>query len=469
MERRACNLCGQTLGRGCFSDFQWREGRLGKCIWCVRGHKAPSRPQRTAADRGLSMMHGAILPGKQEFTGLQKHAMGGDPAGPCVARWYRDAATYEDEGLPTALPDRGLLHNLLKISQKATRLIDEWNAMRFVDGVKLKLASSTPMQVTSGPRAGTHVLVEGRLPRNAQQVKFNSNSGWSLASQQESGEELTEEMRKISRVLDAFSHYSYHTTGGALALCNFTASWEVEPKHNTLVVTLSDVAILSRGSSYGPTDLGPDGLRHFFARLPLDSNPYCKGKHWSKPHDLQTIYLDGKAGSETLVERPMGLPPRVLPPGLGEGKAYATSRQQQKPSDDPLFEIEWGEAHHERKVMAMEAEAREAEERRKAADKVEQAEAWELQKKRLEEEYAMARAKFEEGFKGINGIDGIIGRRPTTQQPRKTVDGILFTDPQGWRQLTPLADLMKAPNDGTFYQEPAEEEGEAGGQAAAAE
>ena len=118
-----------------------------------------------------------------------------------------------------------------------------------------------------------------------------------------------------------------------------------------------------------------------------------------------------------MVERPMGLPPRVLPPGLGEGKAYATSRQQQKPSDDPLFEIEWGEAHHERKVMAMEAEAREAEERRKAADKVEQAEAWELQKKRLEEEYAMARAKFEEGFKGINGIDGIIGRRPTTQQP----------------------------------------------------
>ena len=79
----------------------------------------------------------------------------------------------------------------------------------------------------------------------------------------------------------------------------------------------------------------------------------------------------------------------------------------------------------------------------------------------------MARAKFEEGFKGINGIDGIIGRRPTTQQPRKTVDGILFTDPQGWRQLTPLADLMKAPNDGTFYQEPAEEEGEAGEEAAA--
>ena len=31
----------------------------------------------------------------------------------------------------------------------------------------------------------------------------------------------------------------------------------------------------------------------------------------------------------------------------------------------------------------------------------------------------------------------------------------------------PLADLMKAPNDGTFYQEPAEEEGEAGEEAAA--
>ena len=59
---------------------------------------------------------------------------------------------------------------------------------------------------------------------------------------------------------------------------------------------------------------------------------------------------------------------------------------------------------------------------------------------------------------GINGINGVIGRQATTQS-RQTVQELLFREPQGWRKLDKLADMMAAPNTGEYYTEPAPEPG----------
>ena len=56
----------------------------------------------------------------------------------------------EDDGLPVQLGDRSLLRGDMKIAQCATRIIDDFNAMRFVEGVTVRLAASQLMRVASG-------------------------------------------------------------------------------------------------------------------------------------------------------------------------------------------------------------------------------------------------------------------------------------------------------------------------------
>ncbi len=93
---------------------------------------------------------------------------------------------------------------------------------------------------------GQKALVE---PFIANFQKFNSNSGW-----RDQGEDWPE-------VMQSLSHYSYHITGGSKVLCDLQGG-----VYSDGVVLTDPVVMSGSGGVYGPTDLGGDGIRSFFAR-----------------------------------------------------------------------------------------------------------------------------------------------------------------------------------------------------------
>lgn len=477
-ERRPCSLCGNLHGRAAFSDFQWLEGRLAKCIWCVRGRPQPQQrlPTAPTARERVKSQHRRASVGTAacgiETTHIRQASSGmvtrGDGLHPCTAKWYKDAPlSYEDEGLPIALGDRSLLHNDIKVVEKANKLIAAFNSMRIIADVTLRLATTSVMRIAHGPRAGQHVLVESGVERAATRV--NSNSGWSLRASRRAaglrelpwvdGAHATSAVaeQRMASVLDALSHFSYHHSSGTLLLCNLSACWDAQ--HTTL--TLCDVSLLSRAQTYGPTDLGPSGIANFFGHHVCSG---CCRRDWMNPPDASVLFA---AEPTSLVERPMGLPCRLTPPSHPRAVralvAGSTNRGDEVDDDaGGVYFVDQSELLEEQQAWAEETHI--------ASRKVVQAVAWRAraaskaasnaEARRVEMEAAEAARR--EAFRGINGIDGCIGRQPTTQQPRKTVAELLChggTRSTGWRDLPKLEELMMAPNDGTFFQEPEEEEG----------
>lgn len=157
--RRACVLCGNVHARTAYSDFQWSEGRLAKCVYCVRGRPQPEQPQPSAGSRvalaarnaAISMSRGVASEGlHQSASGLVENTR------PCAAKWYRDMPlSYEDEGMPVALGDRSLLRVDMTVAERANRVIAQWKAMRLSTDVEVRLATTQVMQIASGPRAGS--------------------------------------------------------------------------------------------------------------------------------------------------------------------------------------------------------------------------------------------------------------------------------------------------------------------------
>jgi hypothetical protein len=505
--RRACVLCGLTHGRDAFSDFQWGEGRLAKCTWCVRGQPQPARPQPSAGQRAAAAMLAAqVSSADVEHSALRASARGRavsfSGGGPCVAKWYRDAPmSYEDDGLPIQLGDRSLLRGDVKVAQRTTRILDEWNSTRLVEGMVLRLATSQLMRVASaGKREGTHVLVEASRAHARPLLKVNSNSGWSVRNGDDPVHAAPPPRRTqqkqqpthhhslasspteqhVAAALDALSHYSYHTSGGEVLLCNLSASWEArgaaasggalsgtgDPQLEVtpmgpLEVTLSDVCLLSRGATYGPTDLGVDGMRHWFGHHVCSQ--HCR-REWLRPADAAPVYH--AAERRTVLVQPMALPARITPPvrhdggastvgaHRGGGRARATLVSRPTDAEDESYEVDVAAAAHERRVMA--AEARHAATADAHADAARARAAAAALAAALATETADAAdaAARLEAFNGINGITGLIGRRPTTQQPRPTVTEVLYHG--SWKDIPPLTELMEGPNDGTYFTEPAE-------------
>lgn len=90
---------------------------------------------------------------------------------------------------------------------------------------------------------GEKALIEPFLGTNY--AKFNSNSGW--------------ENRNAGDNMGAFSHFTYHISGGKILVCDLQG---VRTHHEYI---LTDPAICSLDQSFGMTDLGEEGIRSFFA------------------------------------------------------------------------------------------------------------------------------------------------------------------------------------------------------------
>ena len=149
-----------------------------------------------------------------------------------------------------------------QIADRAIRVAEEWNAI-CPHGKEVLVTKGTIHRSNSG----IPYLVE---PLIRYYQKYNSNSGWigSLNNWQ-------------VRYMAAFTHFSYHQSGGHLIVCDIQGRYRSKKSSKAKSrFELSDPAICSRVRNYGPTDLGEKGIDSFFSNHVC--NEFCES-HWLRP------------------------------------------------------------------------------------------------------------------------------------------------------------------------------------------
>jgi Alpha-kinase family len=104
--------------------------------------------------------------------------------------------------------------------------------------------------------------------------------------------------------MQALSH-SYHTTGGAYALCDLQGGTYRDG------VVLTDPVVMSHDNRYGATDLGPNGITAFFSRHVC--NAFCRPE-WMRPKLRQVPAIPARKGTSMMNSRgEMLVPSRKSP------------------------------------------------------------------------------------------------------------------------------------------------------------
>ena len=101
--------------------------------------------------------------------------------------------------------------------------------------------------------------------------KYTSNTGW-----------IGNTNNWQVRCMEAFTHYTYHESGGQLIVCDIQGRYKhTRYSKDKSRFELSDPAICSRRRLYGPTDLGEKGIDSFFSNHVC--NEFCNSG-WNKPN-----------------------------------------------------------------------------------------------------------------------------------------------------------------------------------------
>ncbi|KAI1110982.1 kinase-like domain-containing protein [Nemania sp. NC0429] len=164
----------------------------------------------------------------------------------CVSKEFKTGSVYETH----------YFDEEMNVMRRAQAVIDDWQDGGFIDK---RILLNTP-EIWQYEGTGVKTLVE---PMIQNYEKFNSNSGWSSADGGASSE-----------AMQALSHFSYHNSGGQFLLCDLQGGAYQDG------YILSDPVIMSQTKTYGPADLGPDGIRSFFGRHKC--GPFCRRK-WQRP------------------------------------------------------------------------------------------------------------------------------------------------------------------------------------------
>ena len=152
-----------------------------------------------------------------------------------------------------------------KIADKAIEFAEAWNSM-CQHGKEIMITRGDVMTI------GNRKYMVEPLIRFFK--KYTSNNGW-IASVDDMGWEVL--------ALEAFSHYTYHRSGGQMIVCDLQGRHRPSRFPNSKTrFELTDVAISSRRRSYGPTDLAEKGIETFFVNHTC--NKFCNfDGHWARP------------------------------------------------------------------------------------------------------------------------------------------------------------------------------------------
>jgi len=219
-------------------------------------HKRNRVTARTNNSHEASFDHHALdhpfAQGAFRWVAKGRYVEGARAGEAAVTKWFKDGHHFEAEFFDLDI----------KAVDKAIQLVREFNNQAIIGSViRMNKPEVWTFKESAIGWAGRKTLTEPFI-QNWQ--KFNSNTGWN------------ESDVPWGRVMQAVSHFSYHTSGGQFVLCDLQGGIY----HDGAVLT--DPVILSRKKLYGPTDLGPTGISSFFSRHVC--NEFCRS-HWSKPKD----------------------------------------------------------------------------------------------------------------------------------------------------------------------------------------
>jgi len=150
-----------------------------------------------------------------------------------------------------------------EVADQAIRYAEEWNNF---------CANDEKILITRGDIhtiGGRKYLVE---PLIRHFTKFTSNNGW-----------ISDDEGWHGAAMEAFTHYTYHRSGGNLIVCDLQGRFRHNRFQNSKSrFELTDVAVCSRRAQYGPTDLGEKGIDSFFNNHKC--NQFCNvNGHWARP------------------------------------------------------------------------------------------------------------------------------------------------------------------------------------------
>ncbi|KAL5884444.1 hypothetical protein ACKVWC_003416 [Pyricularia oryzae] len=185
----------------------------------------------------------------------------------CVAKEFKTGRVFEDHYFDEEL-------NVIRRTQS---IIDNWNNEGIITQ---RVVLNTPA-IWEYEDSGHKTLVEP-LIQNFE--KFNSNSGWTSNN----GDVWAEAMQ-------ALSHFSYNNSGGQFVLCDLQGGSYRDG------YILSDPVVMSQVQSYGPADLGPDGIRSFFQRH--NCGRFCR-REWTRPRVIGRAVIQMREGT-TMMSIPM--------------------------------------------------------------------------------------------------------------------------------------------------------------------
>ncbi|KAI0907278.1 kinase-like domain-containing protein [Ustulina deusta] len=185
----------------------------------------------------------------------------------CVSKEFKTGSVYETHYFNEEM-------NIIRCTQK---VIDDWHN---ADVISQRILLNTP-QIWTYDTTGAKNLVE---PMIENFEKFNSNSGWADTT---SG--------AWSQAMQALSHFSYHNSGGQLLLCDLQGGSYRDG------YILSDPVIMSQLQNYGPTDLGPEGIRSFFQRH--QCGQFCR-REWHQPKYQGKAKIPMRQGTSMVARLP---------------------------------------------------------------------------------------------------------------------------------------------------------------------
>jgi hypothetical protein len=161
----------------------------------------------------------------------------------------------------------------IQASREAQRFANQFNAeissskpIRFIVPIVYECSSNICEPFLKGEK----ILVEPFLGKDAYD-KFNTNSGW--------------ENENCGSTMGAFSHFTYHISGGKMLVCDLQGI----KKDDEYILT--DPVICSVQEAFGVTDCGEDGIRSFFANH--QCTELCKStwKKHSSPKQYRKVIV----------------------------------------------------------------------------------------------------------------------------------------------------------------------------------
>ena len=167
--------------------------------------------------------------------------------------------------------------NDFEVIDKAIEYASDWNQI-CPHGHEILITRGSVKKVN-----GEKYLVE---PLIRYFTKFTSNNGW-IASEDEEGWHVL--------LMEAFSHYTYHRSGGYLIVCDLQGRYRYDRYNSQRCrFELTDPAICSRSRKYGPTDMGEKGIDTFFHNHVC--NQFCEHT-WQRPAYAQEWFASTSATS----------------------------------------------------------------------------------------------------------------------------------------------------------------------------